>query len=75
MIANLAEHGAMEICRQRAETRGVQRFQETKKVERAETQLLRYCLSERLLGFVISSNTYADFDAVKIIGNITFILK
>ena len=50
----------MEIFRRIAEIQEVQRFQETKKAERAETQLPRYCLSERLTDFVISSNTYSD---------------
>ena len=50
----------MEISRRIAEIQEGQRFQETKKAERAETQLPRYCLSERLTDFVISSNTYSD---------------
>ena len=51
----------MEIYHRIAETQGVQRFQETKKAEPEETLLPRYCLSERLTGFAISSNTYWDF--------------
>ena len=57
----------MEISRRIAEIQEVQRFQETKKAERAETQLPRYCLSERLTGFVISSNTYSDLVVEKTI--------